>query len=558
MTLPAPPAAAAGHPAVLQWLAPAPLWNTAPVGAAASGLAQPFLAEFATDSFADVFLGMLNGSAGTPSDLGGLVPDTTVDGTPAGAYRLFQPLSERYYLVTAELVCRRPGIPDHTVNPRAGEKATFVMRRQDPATGGEQAFVPDAGGGTWAATSPTELTPGEKQYPMNQAPVAPFADAGTTAAGLGLARDGGAGRTLWWGYVPVAVRNDLVRPMADPAQQLADMQDNTPGVPDPRLDALAAKVVSTWAMLDGHQDAGGNKVGIPRNPEYGGLFVLLDLGDWIREHLPVVYDHLVHGTTLTSGSAYDALVQAMNGLKFTQTGNITISLAQAVKDTIPFASLVTGQDIAGPTVGYQLRNIKGGNLSTWLGDRSVNGSLARYAEQALAVDPKPAALPPELEGMIREDAGQPTTIGQGPTYVIRTVFEHPPCRPVLSAPTHPFELARALDADAPARKVLLQMPDITNLRSFKRGVAIETPAALQKVLNAVTPDVLKGDSMGDPGSGLQLGFICSFSLQIIFLVAFIVMFIFLILLNIVFFWLPFLKICFPIPVPAKSPQGPTP
>lgn len=556
VTVPAPPAAPAGHAGVLQWLAPAPLWNAGSVGAAARGLAQPFLAEFATDSFADVFLGMLNGSAGTPSDLAGLVPDTTIDGTPTGAYRLFQPLSERYYLVAAELVCRRPGIPDHAVNPRAGEKATFVMRRQDAATGGEQAFVPGSGGGTWVAASTTELTPGEKQYPMNPAPVAPFADAGTTAAGLGLARDGGAGRTLWWGYVPVAVRNDLVRPMADPAQQLAAMRAGTPGIPDPTLDALAVKVVSTWKTLGGHKDAHNNQVGVPRNPDYGSLFVLLDLGDWIREHLPVVYDHLQHGTALTPGSAYDTLVQAMDGLTFTRSDSVTTSLTQAVKDTIPFAQLVTGQDIAGPAVSYHLLDIKADN--TWLGDRSVNGSLLRYAEQALAVDPKPAALPPELEGMIREDAGQPATIGQGPTYVIRMVFEHAPCRPVLSAPTHPFELARAMDADAPARKVLLQMPDITNMRSFKRGVAIETPPALQKVLNAVTPDVLKGDPMGDPGSGLQLGFICSFSLQIIFLVAFIVMFIFLILLNIVFFWLPFLKICFPIPVPAKSPQGPTP
>ncbi len=556
MTVPAPPAAPASHTA-LQWLAPSPLWDTGPVGAAASGLAQPFLAEFTTDSFAKVFLGMLDGSAGTPSDLAGLAPQTTVDGSPTGAYRLFQPLSERYYLVTAELVCRRPGIPDHVVNPRAGERATFVMRRQDPATGTEHAFVPDADGGTWVAASATQLTSGEKQYPMNPAPVAPFAAPGTTTASLGLGRDGGAGRTLWWGYVPVAVRNNLVRPMADPAQKLADLRASMPGVPDPTLDALAVKVVSTWGMLGGHKDAGGNTVGKPRNPDYGSLFVLLDLGDWIRQYLPAVYDHLQHGTALTPGSAYDNLVQAMNNLKFKRSDNVTTSLTQAIKDTLPFAPLVSGQDIAGPTVAYHLLDIQAGNLSTWLGDHSVNGSLLQYAEKALAVDPKPAAVPPELEGMIREDAGQPTTTGQGPTYVIRVVFEHAPCRPVVSAPTHPFELARALDADAPARKILLQMPDITNLRSFKRGVAIETPPALQKVLNAVTPDVLKGDPMGTP-SGLQLGFICSFSLQIIFLVAFIVMFIFLILLNIVFFWLPFLKICFPIPVPAKSPKGPTP
>jgi hypothetical protein len=128
---------------------------------------------------------------------------------------------------------------------------------------------------------------------------------------------------------------------------------------------------------------------------------------------------------------------------------------------------------------------------------------------------------------------------------------------VLSPPTRAFELARALDADAPARPVLLQLPDINNLRKFDRGVAIEMPPSLRQMLDRVTPDILKGDGLlGAPG--LQLGMICSFSLQIIFLVAFIVMFIFLILLNIVFWWLPFLKICFPIPVLPSTPKGPTP
>ena len=91
----------------------------------------------------------------------------------------------------------------------------------------------------------------------------------------------------------------------------------------------------------------------------------------------------------------------------------------------------------------------------------------------------------------------------------------------------------------------------------ERGVAIEMPPSLRRLLDRVTPEMLKGDGLAeDPG--LQLGMICAFSLQIIFLVAFIVMFIFLILLNLVFWWLPFLKICFPVPVRPANTQGPTP
>ena len=71
-------------------------------------------------------------------------PARTVDGadpaTSTAAYRLFQPLSRRYYLVTATLACRRPGIPDHRLSPAENDRVFFVMRQVDSA-GAEQGFV---------------------------------------------------------------------------------------------------------------------------------------------------------------------------------------------------------------------------------------------------------------------------------------------------------------------------------------------------------------------------------------------------------------------------------
>ena len=129
--------------------------------------------------------------------------------------------------------------------------------------------------------------------------------------------------------------------------------------------------------------------------------------------------------------------------------------------------------------------------------------------------------------------------------------------PLVSAASNPFELARPLDPDAPARQIRIQLPDVGNLRQFKRGVALEMPPNLRRVVDRVTPNMLKGDGLGsDPG--LELGMICSFSLQIIFLLAFMIMFIFLILFNIIFWWMAFIKICFPIPVPAPSQSQPQP
>ncbi|GAB3866176.1 hypothetical protein GCM10028801_38100 [Nocardioides maradonensis] len=540
-----------GRREVTQWLAPAPLWDGLDVGPGAAGLAAPFIAELTTDRFVDVFTGTLAGAGGaSPADLATMVPAITVDGTPTGAYRLFQPLSQRYYLVTASLVCRRPGIPDHTVDVRAKESVGFVMRRLED--GAEQAFVPGEGGGTWVSPAGGALADGEQVHPMHPAPVAPYAEPGTTTAGLGLDAATGSGRTVWFGYVPVAQRETMAKAMDDPAGRIADLVANPPPlttVTDPRVDWLYQRVLLTWGGLKGHDDAAGDTVDVPGNVRYPSLYTLLDLGDWMQQHLPDVYDHVVHGTTLPSGSADQAFADLLHATEV-QKGGSDVRLDQAVADTVPYAALLTGDDIAAPD-DYDLSQVA--NLASVTG---YTGSFMSAARAAIAAGGRPVPIPPELDGMIREDAGAPFTPGKGPTYVIRVVYRHDPCVPVLSTATHPFELARALDPDAPARRILLQMPDITNMRKFNRGVAIETPPALQKILNGLTPDVLKGDTPDD--TGLALGFICSFSLQIIFLVAFIVMFIFLILLNICFFWMPFLKICLPIPVPAQQPKGPTP
>jgi len=192
----------------------------------------------------------------------------------------------------------------------------------------------------------------------------------------------------------------------------------------------------------------------------------------------------------------------------------------------------------------------------WLSSLTEPDCLYQIADAALP-NPLPLSVPPELQGLIKDD---PTYLPPGTpqtTYVIRAVLTHYPCQPVLSAPSHPFVLARATDGDAPARKIRIQLPDVSNLRQFQRGVALEMPPSLQRLTNRLNPGMLKGDPM-DPDGGLQLGMICAFSIQIIFVLAIVVMFIFLLLLNIVFWWVAFFKICFPIPVKRSTPNAPSP
>lgn len=539
---------------MLQWLAPAPLWDEQAVGVGASGLTQPWIAEIADDRFVDAFAGILAGGTASPAaGLAATRPAVTTDGTAAAPYRLFQPLSMRHYLVVATLVCRRPGIPDHTVLLPRGERAFFVMRRLVGT--GEEAYLPGTGGapGSWVAADAGVLVPGEQENPMHAAPVTPYADQGSTAAALGLALDGGPGRRVWFGYVPVGIRESLVLPMADPLQALADLQEGLPDskVENPTIDALFARVVQPWQHL--RYDAPD-----PPNVDYASLFLLLDLADWLRVNVATVFAAVRSGATSVSDADDNALLQELRTTSVGSSGG-NVTVAQALKDTEPYLTLLTGEDVTGPSTTYDLRGADQSTTLPLIGKAPSGGTLVTRARTALG--DRPPVLPPELEGMIQEpppsdEDGSGGSVGSGPTYVIRTVLVHDPCVPVLSAASHPFELARAMDADAPARKILLQMPDIRHMRGFQRGVAIEMPPALRRVMDRITPDTIKGE-LG-AASGLDLGMICAFSLQIIFLVAFIVMFIFLIILNIIFWWMPFLKICFPIPVPESPSKGPTP
>jgi hypothetical protein len=552
---------------VVQWLAPAPLWDEDAVSAGSANIAQPWISELTSDQFVDQFLAMVQATDdSTPDQLAGTAPQISVAGQSGTPYRLFHPLSQRYYIVSASLVCRRPGIPDHQVRPRAGEKTTYVMR-QLADDGSELAYVPVKGAaltpgapatGNWvAATTPTALVTGEKQYPMHAAPVASFAATGSTAAILGMANGETSTRTIYFGYVSVGGREKLIAPIADPVATLKAFGEQ-PGNPaeDPFVDELVGRVAQPWVA---QSKAPLNS----KAPTYPSLYLLLDLLDWTKKYLPKLYAALIAGSGPSSTDLPEqaALFDQLQDVTITKNG-VAMTLDKALAEVEQYLPLVTSNDIEGPGDVYDLTHSSRSSpdLDTWLDPTSSNG-LAAQAQSALnesAADPDdpPLGVPPELQGLIKNDPVTPPPGSVAQTLVIRTVFEHDPCCPVLSPPSHPFVLARPVDADAPARKIRIQLPDVASLRSFNRGVALEMPPSLRRVMNAVTPDALKGDI--DPSGGLQLGMICSFSLQIIFLCAFIVLFIFLLLLNIVFWWMPFLKICFPIPVKPSSPKGPTP
>jgi hypothetical protein len=337
---------------------------------------------------------------------------------------------------------------------------------------------------------------------------------------------------------------------------------------NPWLIELMGRVIAPWRTL--HDTFSPNPPANPPRRDFPSLFLLLDFADWLNKYLPAVYQAILHpdpasDPTGKQGELLDLLKHTT--VRQSSPAVATPVIADVLAHLDGYRPLVTGADIEGPPEKYDLSVLpvvraNPALTANWFEVAKGNNplSLADYVLAALeqaAEDPAyHPEVPPELQGLIKIDPVSPPAGTREPTYVIRTVFEHEPCRPVLSDPSHQFVLARAVDPDAPARKIRIPLPDIAHLRSFQRGVALEMPPSVRKVIDAVTPSVLKGDGIKD--SGLQLGMICSFSIQIIFLCAFIVLFVFLLLLNIVFWWMPFLKICFPIPVKPANPKAPKP
>ena len=240
------------HP--LTWQAPQPLWarfgSTASAAATAADQARPAILRFTSDEFMDEMLATL---ARDPSRLDALVarpetwrtpiaaradlvertplpqlaqssfrktlargPKASVAVTVAEAevseqaqtrrvpLKLYQPAHQRFYVVSASLVCGVAGFPERAVVPGATEQVNFVLRRLLPiVTDGterrEFAFLKDAGGARWQRVSDD---PDDRQSVAGEEllPVFPLA----------YQDDTGLARKLWGGLVPVGRREEYI------------------------------------------------------------------------------------------------------------------------------------------------------------------------------------------------------------------------------------------------------------------------------------------------------------------------------------------------------------
>ena len=282
---------------------------------------------------------------------GGVITQAGAASKKAPKLKLYQPAHQRYYLVTACLVCRLAGLPDHAVAPLRQERVGFVVRRLLPPQPldtskalpelkpdtwteewDEYAFVVGLEGQGWRRIPRErrgELEEGEEQSPL-------FA--------VNFTEDDGRRRRLFTGLVPVGKREAYMN--ASQRKREGDLDpvvEQTP-LPDPRMPLVWSQVTEPWKKLIESADA-ANKMqkepsdknapwydkDVPANNQppldvltaslkamresmqTGSWYILLDFAKFLEEHINNVWQKL-HGQTpqqqLTT--AQNNLVAALN------------------------------------------------------------------------------------------------------------------------------------------------------------------------------------------------------------------------------------------------------
>ncbi|HZT75359.1 MAG TPA: hypothetical protein VFA27_01780 [Vicinamibacterales bacterium] len=562
----------------VQWSAPSPFWKRASELTDATRLAmkQPAILRFATDTFMEDFnrtldvnpsklptheaqyetwrnpagsapavpppakstsmlqqkvarakanaerrLSMFSSSTGValadpPSASTSSASNTSAATATAKTLKLYQPAHQRFYLVSSALVCRVPGMPDHTINTSLQEKATFVLRRvrqvTDPTTKAmsraEYGFVVGPNGGSWQliASPDTALAPAEERLPL-------FA--------VNFDDDGGKKRRVLAGLIPVGRREVYVgapEQTATPAAPTTPDQDpgaggaTDPGAPpppvDPRIVLLSNDVIEPWKALvlraakTAAQAGDANNIGhadtiamlhdsTRENIQVGSWYILLDFATFLEQQMNDVWLALKNGTT-PSDPAQQAVVTALRNTSRAATpgGGLKTpaTLADALVAVEPFRNALESADgafdhtkptNAWPDFAFVLADsdVGGGvpNITLPAGSPTLEpqvslrkiSALRNLIELAL---PKTATAPvPDLPV-----AALPLLAPDEPVrFVIRCLLERPECTPldpvILSAATREFELASFFDTDAPARPIRISLPVDTSPGGLRRA-----------------------------------------------------------------------------------------
>lgn len=538
-TLLAPPKP---HPAQARRLArqlpPQPAHETIlrPLGA---GDARTMIATMSIDNFVETLFDQLAADdwRTTIAALRGVRRGTD------GVLELGLPTHRKAQLVLFEVLCRQPGSP--RLDPQKIADKGMVIRRWRNSRWDGWMKGPRAIGG-WTQLPNADADPGVRG---NEA----FHAANRPARSLAAARRGKPqfheevlplhvvppdvcalrGRTILFGVIPVV--SDERSSAAPPRLNYASLPSasRTPIVghlseflkerPLTSLPRSGQALRRKWNVLD------------PIAPKPDGTPPPSDaarvqaFGKFLQQ-LALELD--AFGTSAEARALMDVLRTIT--LPLTKSGNRVTSSTDAATFVTKAAKILIERE---PNTGDAVRMpIEWPRLDAALGARLTNAALAclsaRHAE--LARSPGKFEVASDqfaVRGFVR-------------------VAGHDGCaeKLVWSIPSERFRVLPWWDGDGPGIKIAL--PDLSQLKRIKPNVAFEMPPALANLLSGDMKKLADGEGST---RGLEIGFLCSFSIPIITLCAFIVLNIFLSLFDLIFRWMMFLKICLPIPAPAPQP-----
>lgn len=268
----------------VQWTTPAPLWdNVIDLDAdTRQFFRRPAILRFDTDNFMNEFASLLQSDPTRLKDFRARPetwrgPDTTPPvesierlpklsqrlhrsrvlaqksvqerapmilktSTISQSLKLYQPAHQRYYLISAGLVCRIAGQPDRHIESGNQERVTFVVRKVMPPTGTsifdsndddweEYAFV---GNGWTQVENVDSLAPNEEQNPL-------FA--------MTYIHDDGHRRRVLAGLIPVGKRESYISAPKRSKENQIILDPDLPKPRDRRTLLFMSQVTEPWKRL---------------------------------------------------------------------------------------------------------------------------------------------------------------------------------------------------------------------------------------------------------------------------------------------------------------------
>ena len=453
-----------------------------------------------------------------------------------GVLELTHPVHRRFHLVLYELVCRQPGYPP--VDPRALDGMGLVLRRQVRGEWlGWMSDGPRKRG--WAKPVPGDPDPHRRS--TRRTGGAGMIDTMIDARrGLSTLSEQitplfvappavckARGRTILYGLVPLSSSERSEVPQSGPnyngltGQDRQDMVGHLSSYLKPRARTSLPHAGNAVSSL-------GRPLRLPAGSTGDdGQMRLLAL---FMQQLSLECD--AFGT----GGAARALMGVLGGIALPMAkdnaGHVTRTMSAA--DFLTRAAPVLLGDDGGD--GSVTMPIEWPALDATLGGRLTDAALACLSERFASIAP----LRPKFDG--------PNALYSVAAFV--RVRGPDACAPQLkwSPQSTPFHILPWWDGDGPSAKIVL--PGIADLKRIKPNISFELPPSISGALQG---DMKKLSDGENPGGGVGIFWLCSFSIPVITLCAFICLNIFLSLFDIIFSWMAWFKICIPIPYPKDEP-----